>query len=120
MPKCLALLFALLVVLIPLTAAAGSAVTVKSLKELIVRELPAGSSKERVLTFVKKHHLATDTGEGWYSPQTNAVYGIVRNVQPWYMWESWFGFRTDIQLVFYLDADGNLKNYTVEKGHTWF
>jgi len=72
------------------------------------------------MAFIKEQHLGEADGKGWYSSKTNAIYGIVRNVQPWYMWESWIGFRTDITLIFYLDSEGKLKSYTVEKVHTWF
>jgi len=117
-------IFAPLFLLITATSSsvvASSTVSVESLKSLVATELPIGSTKEEVMGFVKLHHLgeAAD-GEGGYSPQTNAIYGIVRNVQPWYEWKSWFGFRTDIEVIFYLDTDGRLKNYTVEEVHTWF
>jgi hypothetical protein len=116
MTKWLGALFAFFSMLIPLTVAAGSAVTVESLKETIARELPTGSSKERVMSFIEEHHLGGDKDpERGYSSQTNAIYGIVRNVR-----RSFLGLRTDIQLIFYLDADGKLKNYTVEEVHTWF
>jgi hypothetical protein len=98
-----------------LTVVAGSAVTVESLKDLIAKELPVGSSKERVLTFIKEQHLGEAGGEGWYSSKTNAIYGIVRNVR-----RSFLGLRTDIQLIFYLDTEGKLKSYTVDEVHTWF
>ena len=121
MTKWLGALLALFIMTVALTAVAGSAVTVESLKDLIAKELPAGSSKERVMAFVKQYHLGeAEGGEGGFSPKTNAIYGIIRNVQPWYMWESWIGFRTDITLIFYLDSEGKLKSYTVEKVHTWF
>ena len=115
MTKWLGALLALFIMTIALTAVAGSALTVESLKDLIAKELPAGSSKERVMAFIKEQHLGEAGGEGWYSSKTNAIYGIVRNVR-----RSFLGLRTDIQLIFYLDTEGKLKSYTVEEVHTWF
>lgn len=101
-------------------AYASSDVTVASLTNLIARELPIGSSKEQIMAFIKAHRLNEDTDdpEKGYDPKTNAVYGIVRNVQPWYY--TLIGFKTAITLIFYLDNEDKLRDYTVEEVHTWF
>ena len=115
MMKWLGAILVLFIMTAALTGSAVSAVTVESLKDLIARELPVGSSRERVMAFVKEQHLGEAGGEGWYSSKSNAVHGIVRNVK-----RSFLGLRTDIQLIFYLDTEGNLKSYTVHEVHTWF
>jgi hypothetical protein len=115
MTKWFGVVLALSLMMGALTAVAGSAVTVESLKDLIGRELPTGSTKERVMAFVKEHQLGEADGDGWYSTKDNAIYAIVRNLR-----RSLFGLRTDIQLIFYLDTEGKLKSYTVEEVHTWF
>src|SRR5439155_13298784 len=107
MPKLLILLM-LFFLMIGCAGIANATVTVESLKESIARDLPLGSSKERIMTFLDEQHL----GGGTYSSKTNAVYAIVRNVRQSFL------IRTDIQMIFYLDAEGKLKQYTVKEVHT--
>ena len=110
----------LVILMIGSSAFADSTVTVADLKELITKELPFGSSKEQVMVFVKEHHLAGVNGEPGYSSKPNAIYGSVQNVQRWYDWETWLGFTTDIEVIFYLDSENRLKSFTVDKVNTWF
>lgn len=70
-------------------------------REILNRELPPGSSKSRVIEFLKSQRWT-------YSDGGATVRAMFRDVS------QGISARTDIQMRFYFDSDGKLTSYEIQ------